>query len=347
MLKSLFLVVCIVAAVLGLRFALAKPSLKNSISEPREMQSSEGPAGRPPDPKIVMGHRPVRSVVFGEDGSGIAAAGEMTYWITEDGGQNWKADAIGGQHDHMPPGSPDIVAATITSLGKIYALGQSEEAGSSIFFSRDRGKTWDEDYQEHTVFNDVDSIGEEGWIVGAVNTVSVVLHTTGDGRDWERIWQGRTHELLTAVKFIDAKTGWCVGYGGLIMHTIDGGRTWSRQPVPTHEHFLSVSFFDDQNGFAAGLNGALVHTSDGGKSWIIQAPPVKVHLQRVLAVDRSDGWAVGASGTVLHTTDAGRHWVRVVIDTNKGLYGLALNQGTIWISGSEGEVFRIPRAQPQ
>ena len=33
--------------------------------------------------------------------------------------------------------------------------------------------------------------------------------------------------LLDAVSFADAKNGWATGYGGLVLHTTNGGRTWT------------------------------------------------------------------------------------------------------------------------
>ena len=38
-----------------------------------------------------------------------------------------------------------------------------------------------------------------------------------------------TRTTLTAVMFIDAKRGWAVGHGGLVLATLDGGEHWKVQ----------------------------------------------------------------------------------------------------------------------
>ena len=36
---------------------------------------------------------------------------------------------------------------------------------------------------------------------------------------------------LHAVQFVDGNEGWAVGDEGVVWHTIDGGKTWERQPT--------------------------------------------------------------------------------------------------------------------
>ena len=38
---------------------------------------------------------------------------------------------------------------------------------------------------------------------------------------------------LRAVRFVDRHEGWAVGDSGCVWHTIDGGKTWERQPTGT------------------------------------------------------------------------------------------------------------------
>ncbi|MEN1451047.1 WD40/YVTN/BNR-like repeat-containing protein, partial [Pseudomonas aeruginosa] len=35
--------------------------------------------------------------------------------------------------------------------------------------------------------------------------------------------------LLTSVHFPDANNGWAVGHDGVVLHSTDGGKTWSKQ----------------------------------------------------------------------------------------------------------------------
>src|SRR5437016_4900893 len=61
--------------------------------------------------------------------------------------------------------------------------------------------------------------------------------------------------------------GWAVGFGGTILHTSDGGATWSGQDSGTSNELLGVQFTDALTGWAVGAVGTILHTSDGGATW--------------------------------------------------------------------------------
>src|SRR5262249_27260926 len=109
---------------------------------------------------------------------------------------------------------------------------------------------------------------------------------------------------LTAVHFATDRKGWAVGHDGVILHTEDGGLTWTlqldglraneslvqslqqpRPPLPASEQqrlleeakrykelasdkpFLDVWFADENNGYAVGAYNLIFKTADGGKNW--------------------------------------------------------------------------------
>jgi photosystem II stability/assembly factor-like uncharacterized protein len=62
---------------------------------------------------------------------------------------------------------------------------------------------------------------------------------------------------LFGISFIDKKTGWVVGYSGIIVRTYDGGRKWVEQMNPTSADLFAVSFSKNR-GFAIGRDGLLL-----------------------------------------------------------------------------------------
>jgi len=91
---------------------------------------------------------------------------------------------------------------------------------------------------------------------------------------------------LNNIVFTDRKNGWVVGERGLILHTDDGGETWTKQTPEVFERetiedllenpppsLFGVFFTDKNNGFACGIEGTIIATKDGGISWN-QIPPV-------------------------------------------------------------------------
>src|SRR5207237_770107 len=77
---------------------------------------------------------------------------------------------------------------------------------------------------------------------------------------------GTSNELL-GVQFTDALTGWAVGAVGTIVHTSDGGATWSGQDSGANNNLGALDFTDALTGWAVGDRGTILHTSDGGATW--------------------------------------------------------------------------------
>lgn len=81
---------------------------------------------------------------------------------------------------------------------------------------------------------------------------------------------------LHAVRFVDANEGWACGDDGLILHTIDGGKNWERQPSGVRASLRDLHFADAFTGFAVGREelaysggsaGVILFTDDGGVKW--------------------------------------------------------------------------------
>ncbi len=139
----------------------------------------------------------------------------------------------------------------------------------------------------------------------------VIFQTSNGGtelKDWEPVKSGIGNLLLTEADFVDRKKGWVVGTKGIVIHTSDGGKTWTKQESGTEKNLFSVSFADEQLGWIVGEYGTILHTTDGGETWAPQLKGVDKELNSVCFVDRQYGWVVGEFGTILHTEDGGANW---------------------------------------
>src|SRR5262245_15126159 len=81
---------------------------------------------------------------------------------------------------------------------------------------------------------------------------------------------------LHAVQFVDKNEGWAVGDEGAIWHTIDGGRSWDRQPTGVRASLRSLHFLNPFTGWVVGREelphgsgsvGVILFTRDGGLKW--------------------------------------------------------------------------------
>jgi photosystem II stability/assembly factor-like uncharacterized protein len=127
---------------------------------------------------------------------------------------------------------------------------------------------------------------------------------------------------LHAVQFVDGNEGWAVGDEGVVLHTIDGGHTWERQPTGVRGSLRSLHFLNPYTGWvagreelphAAGSGGILLFTQDGGLKWQRAARFTLPGLNHVRFLDNQTGYVAG-DGTdqfpsgVFATTDTGRTW---------------------------------------
>jgi hypothetical protein len=55
-----------------------------------------------------------------------------------------------------------------------------------------------------------------------------------------------------------------------VLHTVDGGATWTEQPTYTLFGLRCVTFIDGNEGWALGYGGTILHTVDAGATWVNQ-----------------------------------------------------------------------------
>ncbi|HET7338719.1 MAG TPA: hypothetical protein VFK22_04170 [Candidatus Dormibacteraeota bacterium] len=134
--------------------------------------------------------------------------------------------------------------------------------------------------------------------------------------------KGEGSYRISAMSFVDASTGWVVAdfSGGdfAVLHTQDGGLTWSRQMSARYRgraHYLR--FFDSAVGVLGevGTTPELYRTVDGGSTWMhLSIANAKGRVLSWSFVDEDYGWAL-VSGTTfefpmptyLYRTDDGGH----------------------------------------
>jgi len=157
----------------------------------------------------------------------------------------------------------------------------------------------------------------------AVGEGGTVLSSADAGATWQPRLSG-TWRSLNDATFIDSLTGWAVGgetdYTGeaniprsVIVHTTDGGLTWSPQKPFGHKPLQAVTFIDASTGWTVGDGGTVQHTSDGGLTWKIQRSGTSEDLSCVVFRDATHGWIGGPRGAVLRTRDGGQHWSRAFL----------------------------------
>ena len=247
-------------------------------------------------------------ITFVNRSKGWAAGVGGTIVHTTDGGKNWTAQKSGSEYD--------IHDIFFLNTQKGWAVGEY----GTVLHTDDGGKQWKQQKEHSDVFyNDVffaDS--NTGWIVGEFGTI---LHTEDGGATWqpqecrdletaeEDLYWDKPLPALYGACFLDSSRGWIVGLDGVIIKTVDGGKTWTRLNSTTDKPLYSI-LIKGQKGWIIGNKGAYLMSSDGGETWTSEMDAIKTKfwLRELSFVDEKHGLIVGARGTIARSDDGGKSW---------------------------------------
>ncbi|UVE19549.1 YCF48-related protein [Pseudomonas sp. LS44] len=199
-----------------------------------------------------------------------------------------------------------------------------------------------------------------------------------DGKAWQQA-QVPVSSDLTALAFPSARQGWAVGHEGVILHTTDGGATWSKQldgrqiaelvgksyGAPANaddpeaqrlqqeaeafvaqgadKPLLDVWFENDQKGFVVGAFNLILRTEDGGKSWTPWLDridnPRGMHLYGIRPAGGSL-FIVGEQGLALKLDATGQRFQQLQLPYQGTLFGLLGNAEMVLVYGLRGNAYR-------
>lgn len=168
--------------------------------------------------------------------------------------------------------------------------------------------------------------------------------------DWRQIDKVPTRVTLTGVAAAGTKV-WAVGHEGTILHSADGGETWTQQrhdpPQPPDDSaefdmhagapLLDVLFIDEQRGLAVGAYSLMLRTEDGGATWTkvdLAAPEAPADAEPAADDAAEEGagddeWTFSEDDLMLDEED------------DPHLNGIARDpSGKIIVVGERGSVFR-------
>ena len=208
----------------------------------------------------------IAGVGFADESRGWAVGGNEFFGgsygaisRSDDGGKTWQWQY------RLEERTLNAIAAI--DRQKAVAVGTNNFAGGGgvVLRTTNGGSTWQDVTPDERGFRDVFfANATTGWIVGFE-----IYQTTDGGAHWTRQWESGGETLLDAVSFADAKNGWATGYGGVVLHTTNGGRTWTPQSAdePAGTAILGVTAINAKTAWIAGSGGFAAKTINGGAAW--------------------------------------------------------------------------------
>jgi photosystem II stability/assembly factor-like uncharacterized protein len=143
--------------------------------------------------------------------------------------------------------------------------------------------------------------------------------THGQAPSWDLLATGSTSHFRGLAP-VSRKVAWISGYDGLVLRTVDGGRSWiDASPAGAEAlQFRDISAFDAMHAVAmaagSGPDSRLYATSDGGRSWTLayQNTDPAAFFDCMSFYDSRHGLVlsdpVDGKFRILSTRDRGRTW---------------------------------------
>ncbi|CAB3793848.1 Ycf48-like protein [Paraburkholderia caffeinitolerans] len=186
------------------------------------------------------------------------------------------------------------------------------------------------------------AVARAGTRLVAVGMRGLIAVSDDEGKTWTQVGAPVRSDLL-ALAFPNATDGWIVGHDGVVLHTADGGRTWTRQLDGRMAATTLAAYYKQK--IAAG-DTALQPFLDQLMLNYREGPSLP--LLSVAFSDASHGMAVGPFGMAIATDDGGRTW-RPMLERFDNPQFLHLNAvfgfgGEVYVAAEQGTVFRLDLA---
>lgn len=160
----------------------------------------------------------------------------------------------------------------------------------------------------------------QGWLAKGKN----LWRSSDGGKSWQSIYSGdpswEQFASISNLQFVDNQLGWMTVAPQGIYKTVDGGKTWKKQPDPIPDLvYQSIHF-----------------SSDGARGWIagtVLKPPPREYADKT---PRSDEYPV-----ILSTVNGGRTWGKQIVPNTRGIVSFNFSTGNqAWALGWPG-LFRL------
>jgi len=283
---------------------------------------------------------------------------------TSNGGLTWEK-----QYEQDPPSNTLFSTFGLNKIQFLdnqrgWAVGKAEvfldngyRYDGSILHTIDGGNKWIQQggNLERTEFYSVhfqnDQNGwalEEGHYSEIVKSGSIFLaHTVDGGENWNWVDTQITANSFSLIPgdlvFTDSLHGWIVGGHGTVVHTEDGGKSWTKLFLPSpYVRCRALDFNNQMNGWIAG--DGLFHTEDGGLNWIQIPADYAVDFYDIQFLDSLHGWIAGENGIILGTDNGGSTWhePESFYLTFTDLRGISfINDTTGWAVGKNGVILKV------
>ena len=175
-----------------------------------------------------------------------------------------------------------------------------------LYLSTDGGRSWQGDFTSITTP-----------LYGVHALTPSLVYATGDGghlfrtEDGGETWEDLQNEFTVRFSAVhaDLQGNITLGWLGGLVHSSDGGVTWSDHPAPSGSSLRHFSFLTPNVVWCGQDDGPLMTTTDAGKTWeprehgLRTGPLGNAAMSVVELIEPGYGYVAGASGFILEYRD--------------------------------------------
>jgi photosystem II stability/assembly factor-like uncharacterized protein len=279
--------------------------------------------------------------------------------VSKDNGESWKQASV--------PASVALTGVDFPTSESGWAVGHD----GLILHSNDGGETWQKQLDGYQLNEQIITVAEriveqvQGELDSLLEQEEPDEYKIEDAEfmleEAEFMLEGAMDDTeagpvrpLLDVWFRNEREGFAIGAYGMLVHTDDGGQTWTlvsdRMDNPEAFHLNQIVPAPDGKIFIAGESGSVFRSDDGGETWDSLAPGYEGSFYGIVVAPlKSGGYellAHGLRGNLFSSMDQGDTWEKLNSGTTVTLLsGLSLQDGTVLLANQGGGLLvRAPGA---
>jgi photosystem II stability/assembly factor-like uncharacterized protein len=282
---------------------------------------------------------------------------------TSDGGVTWQKLTV-----------PDAAKLDFRDIDAIsadvaYVLSIGSGDSSRIYKTADAGRTWTLQFTntDPKAFFDAMAFWDATRGLAFSDSVDgtlVILRTDNGGLDWTRVPADNLPQAVdnegafaasgTNIAVFGRDEAWIGTSRSRVLHTADGGRTWTAVSTPLASGqsagIFSIAFRDARHGVVVGgdyrkeaeaIDNAAI-TSDGGRTWTLVRglSGFRSVVSYVPGASTPTLIAIGPQGAD-QSTDDGRTWTPLAGSSGLHTFSFAKRHAIGWGAGEQGRIMRL------
>lgn len=275
-----------------------------------------------PSPKLATALRMMVSGVASQGGRTVAVGPRGLILLTEDGGGSWR--------QVTSPVSTDLATVRFVGPNVVWAVGHDAVA----LRSSDAGSTWERMLDGRTVLKLLREAAKGSEQLQAEIERTMEQSATAD------VWPAPLLDIRFAA---DGLTGFAVGGFGLILQTVDAGKTWqswqSKAENDQRYHLYALTGGDGAI-FVAGEQGLVMRLNANSQRFERVETPYNGSF---FGIDQlgSRLLAYGLRGNVFVSEDAGQGWRKIETGIDANLVGAVAHGDAVLLVSQKGDVLSV------